>query len=1244
MIIDEFEHFTELLVNYTDDLICLHATDGNYLYVTPSSQTLLGYSPEELIGKNPYTLFHPEDAERIRSGAHALALKGSANLTETYRMRKKSGGYVWLETFIQPICDEAGNVLFLVTTSRDITRRCQLELELKANQKLLEAFFQQSLEACFFMMLDQPIRWDDTVNKEDILEYVFDHQRITRVNNAFAQQYQLPPQELIGRTPRLCFKENLELAKRLWRALFDLGYFHTELELHRHDGSSFWMEGSYVCLYNENREIIGHFGVQRDISDRIRLQAEIVQKTAELEYFFGSSLELFMIADSEGRLRRVNQHWQTCLGYDLHQVMGAKFEEFLHPGDRSRHREMQQRLLAGEQITNHTIRLRTQRGDYRWYEWQGLLSQGRIYAAARDVTEQQQFGDRLQAAYSQVSDILESMSDHFFEVDHDFTVIYVNGNLCRLVGKSASQMLGKNLWELFPDARNSIFEEQCQRAMTQQTPVQFEAFYEGLNQWFAVRVFPTSRGLAIFCQNITLQVDSSTLLQRRQTQAELLHRLTIKIRRSLDVETVLKTALEEIRQLLNVDRTVIFQFYADGRGEVVAESVAAPQFSLLNRTFCDPCFQREAAEAYLQGRVLALADINTATMAQCHRDFLNQLQVRALLAVPIIEEERLWGLFLCHHCSSPRPWANDEVELIRQLGEQLGFGIHRAELVSALHQEKERYRRVLEAQTELLYRCTPEGHLTFGNPAFFRYLAEVGVSCDLGEVLQHPFDPVTQQRFQQHLQTLSPTQPISTIECAVTLSTEGSTGQLAWFEWTTRAFFDHHGRCVEYQCVGHDITRRKQMEEQLIHDALHDPLTGLPNRTLLQERLQHCWRQYQRRGDRPFAVVFIDIDRFKRVNDSLGHQAGDQVLITLAQRMQSVVREGDTLAHLSGDEFVVLCEDLDSQQMVAQVQARIADLERVIQEPLIIDGHLLSLSASIGVAFSDREAASAATLLRDADIAMYQAKKQGLGQCRIFDPQMHTQAQSCFTLESQLHQAIANSELQVYFQPIVEMNTGAIVGLEALSRWFDPEKGEIPPSEFITLAEQAGLIVSLGRQVLERAIQEFSQWRQQDSRRQTMTLGINISPQQLVDANFVGDILAVLRSAQLPPHLLHLEITETTMIRNLEATLQVAEELQQLGVALNIDDFGTGYSSLSRLHQLPIHALKIDRSFVQSLEESRAAQEIIGAVIALGKSLRLDVVAEGVETAVQAAQLMDLGCLYGQGYFFYPPLPIDRLP
>lgn len=1240
MIIDEFEHFTELLVNYTDDLICLHEPDGNYLYVTPSSKTLLGYSPEELIGKSPYTLFHPEDAERIRSGAHALTLQGSVNVIETYRIRKKHGGYVWLETLTHPICDAGGNVLFLVSTSRDITRRRQLELELQAKQELLEAFFQQSLEACFFMMLDQPIRWDDTVNKEEILEYVLDHQRITRVNSAFAQQYQLPPQELIGLTPRICFKDDLELAKRLWRALFDLGYFHIEIELHRRDGSSFWVEGNYVCLYNQNKEIIGHFGVQRDISDRMRLQAEIAQKTAELEYFFGSSLELFMIADSEGRLRRVNQHWHTCLGYDLNRLAGAKFEEFLHPGDRPRHREMQQRLLAGEQISNHTIRLRTQGGDYRWYEWQGLLSQGRIYGVARDVTEQRQFSDRLQAAYNQVTDILESMSDHFFEVDRDFTVIYVNGNFCRLVGKSASEMLGKNLWDLFPDERNSIFESQSRQAMAEETPVQFETFYEGLNQWFAVRAFPTGRGLAVFFQNITLQVDSTTSLQRRQTQAELLHRLTLKIRRSLDLETVLKTALEEVRQLLGVDRTLIFQFYADGRGEVVAESVAAPQFSLMHRTFYDPCFHRESAEAYLQGRVLAVADINTAEMTQCHRDFLNQLQVRASLVVPIIEEERLWGLLLCHHCSSPRPWAIDEVELIRQLGEQLGFGINRAELVSALHQEKERYRRVLEAQTELLYRCTPEGHLTFGNPAFFRYLAEAGMSCDFGDVIQHPFDPLTQQRFQQHLQALTPTQSISTIECGVTFGE----GRFAWFEWTTRAFFDHQGRCVEYQCVGRDITRRKEMEDRLIHDALHDALTGLPNRTLLQDRLKHCWRQYQRHRDRPFAVVFIDIDRFKRVNDSLGHQAGDQVLITLAQRMQSVVPEGDTLAHLSGDEFVVLCEDLDPEQMVAQVEAQVADLERVIQEPLVIDGHLLSLSASIGVTFSDRDAASAATLLRDADIAMYQAKKQGLGQYRIFDPQMHTQAQSCFTLESQLHQAIANSELQVYFQPIIELESGALVGLEALSRWFDPEKGEIPAAEFIALAEQAGLIVSLGRQVFERAIQEFSQWRQQDSRRQTMTLGINISPQQLVDANFVSDILAALRSAQLPPHLLHLEITETTMIRNLEATLQVAEELQQLGVALNIDDFGTGYSSLSRLHQLPIHALKIDRSFVQSLEQSQAAQEIIGAVIALGKSLRLDVVAEGVETATQAAQLIDLGCRYGQGYLFYPPLPIDCLP
>ncbi|XFA72092.1 EAL domain-containing protein [Thermosynechococcaceae cyanobacterium Okahandja] len=1240
MIIGEFEHFTELLANYTDDLICIHEPNGCYLYVTPSSERLLGYRPDELVGKSPYTLFHPDDAERIRSGVHALALQGTTDLVETYRMRKKNGSYIWLETLTHPICDESGTPLFLVTTSRDVSWRKQLELQLQASKELLEAFFQQSLEACFFMMLDQPIRWDDTVDKEATLEYVLDHQRITKVNPALAKQHRCPADDLIGLTPRDCFRHAPELAKRFWRALFDLGNFHSDVELVRQDGSSFWVEGNYVCLYNERQEIIGHFAVQRDISDRVRMQAELAQKTAELEYFFSSSLELFMIADTEGRLRRVNQHWHTCLGYGLHTLSGAQFEEFLHPEDLAAHRAVEQRLRQGEQIARHLIRLRTAAGDYRWYEWQGVMAQNRIYAAARDVTEQRQFNDRLEAAYNQVSDILESMSDHFFEVDPEFKLIYVNGHFCRLVAKTAAEMLGQSLWELFPDARHSAFEAHYRTALREQRPVQFEAFFAPLNQWHAVRAFPTGRGLAVFFQNITVQVDSSTSLQRRQNQAELLHRLTLKIRQSLDLETVLRTALEEIRQLLQVDRTLIFQFHPDNSGTVVAESVAAPEFSLQNSDFYDPCFQKSHAQAYLEGRVLAIADIDTIELTSCHRKFLQSLSVRANLVVPIVEEHRLWGLLLCHHCTGARPWAPDEVQLLRQLGEQLGFGINRAELVSHLHQEKERYRRVLDAQTELLYRCTPDGLLTFGNPAFFRYLAQFGVSCDLGDLLCHPFDAVSQQRFQQHLAALTPDQPISTLECAV----NHNDGGVVWFEWTTRAFFDSYGRCLEYQCVGRDITRRKLMEERLIHDALHDGLTGLPNRTLLNDRLLHCWRQYQRHRDRPFAVIFIDVDRFKRVNDSLGHQAGDQVLITLAQRMQTVVPEGDTLAHLSGDEFVVLCEDLDPSQMHHQVQERVQALDRVIQDPLVIDGHVLTLSASIGVAFSDRPDASAAMLLRDADIAMYQAKKEGLGQHRIFAPEMYLQAQNRFTLESQLQQAIAKSELQVYFQPIVQLDTGAIVGLEALSRWFDPPKGEIPAAEFIALAEQAGLIVSLGRQVIRRAISEFSEWQRGNPQRQHLTLGINISPQQLVDPQFVNDITTALSAAHLPPQQLHLEITETTMIRNLEATLTVAEHLQQLGVALNIDDFGTGYSSLSRLHQLPIYALKIDRSFVANLGSNPAAAEIIGAVVALGKSLNLGVVAEGVETPAQAEHLLALGCCYGQGYGFYPPMPLSCLP
>ncbi|MDG2990251.1 PAS domain S-box protein [Candidatus Synechococcus calcipolaris G9] len=1260
MIPGQFEHYTELLANYTDDLICIHEADGTYLYLTPSSESLLGYRPEELVGKSPYALFHPDDSEKVRTGAHQLSLQGVTDLTITYRIRKKNGSYIWFETLTHPIADERHEVMFLITTSRDITQRKQVEGQLQASQELLEAFFSQSLDGCFFMMLDRPINWDNHIDKDAILNYVFEHQRITRVNQALAKQHRLPREELLGLTPLDCFADDLGKARQFWRALFDLGTLYTELELKRRDGSSFWIEGNYVCLYDDQGCIRGHFAVQRDITDRRRMQGQLEQKNQELELFFNSSLDLFTIADTEGYFHRLNQEWENVLGYGLAELTGVRFLDFVHPEDIDQTEAAIATLKENSPILNFSNRYRCKDGSYRWLEWRSFPFQGLIYASARDITDQRNFALRLETAYRQTSEILESMSDSFFAVDADFHITYANQHFCDTFALEKTDVLDQNLWDIFPGAVGTIFEEQIQRALREQTSVKFEALYSPLERWFSVQIYTTPTGLAIFFQDVSDRINANLALERRNQQAELLLNLTLAIRQSLDLDEVLQTTLDEIRHLLGIDRTIIYKFNPDWSGIIAKESVSQHKFLLLGQVFNDPCFGANYIEPYCQGWVVAIDDIYTAEMTACYREFLESIQVRANLVVPVIQGDRLWGLLLCQHCTGPRPWSQDEIELLRQLGEQLGIAIQRAELVTALNQEKERYRRVLEAQTELLYRCRPDGVLTFANPAFFRYVGCQNDTCEIGHAFEHPFDQVDRDRFAHHLQALTIEHPIRTIECSVTLAN----GSHQWYEWTNRAIFDPQGNCVEYQCLGRDITKQKIIEERLIHDALHDGLTGLPNRVLLTDRLIQCWQRYQRHqrqefqpssnkidlppyGDR-FAIIFIDIDRFKRVNDSLGHQAGDQVLATLAQRMETALRAGDTLAHLSGDEFVMLCEEINDPQ---EIDRLVENLEQAIRQPIHINSHTLTLSASLGVAFSGKQYTQAEHLLRDADIAMYQAKKNGRGKAIVFTPDMHHYAQAVLSLESDLQRAIAQTtdlvtpadELQIYFQPIVRLATGRIQGFEALSRWFHPEQGEISPGDFIELAEQTGLIIPLGKAILRRALHLFAQWSKSQANGQTYSISINISPQQLTEPSFVNEVAAALSDTDMPSSCLHLEITETTMIHNLDVTLRVAQQLQNLGVGLNIDDFGIGYSSLSRIHSLPINALKIDRSFVLGLGEHQPSADIVAAIIALGHSLKLEIIAEGVETLGQCQHLQELGCTYGQGYFFYRPVPLEQI-
>lgn len=459
-------------------------------------------------------------------------------------------------------------------------------------------------------------------------------------------------------------------------------------------------------------------------------------------------------------------------------------------------------------------------------------------------------------------------------------------------------------------------------------------------------------------------------------------------------------------------------------------------------------------------------------------------------------------------------------------------------------------------------------------------------------------------------------------------------GRYCWVLNRGLAVRDAQGQVTRMAGSQTDITARKQAEEQLLHDALHDALTGLPNRTLLMERLRYGLQIVKHKPSYRFAVMFLDVDRFKMVNDSLGHIVGDRLLLAIAQRLSACLRPGDTIARLGGDEFVVLLDDIKEINDVIGVANRI---QKEIAQPFNLNGHEIFTSVSIGIALSDAGYDWSEDMLRDADTAMYRAKAQGKARYEIFDISMHVYAVTLLQLETDLRRAIDRQEFCLHYQPIISLKTSRISGFEALIRWQHPSRGMIAPVEFIPIAEETGLIIPIGQWVLREACQQMRQWQLQFPSVCPLSISVNLSGRQLVP-NLPQHIQQILQETALDVRCLKLEITESVLIENTDTAATLLAQIQALGIQLSTDDFGTGYSSLSYLHRFPIDTLKIDQSFVNRLEEDPERLAIVRTIVSLAWNLGMDVIAEGVESLRQMKQLKQLNCEYGQGFYFSPAL------
>ncbi len=550
----------------------------------------------------------------------------------------------------------------------------------------------------------------------------------------------------------------------------------------------------------------------------------------------------------------------------------------------------------------------------------------------------------------------------------------------------------------------------------------------------------------------------------------------------------------------------------------------------------------------------------------------------------------------------------------------------------ALQESEQRFRRLLALSSDWYWEQDTQYRFTSVTNGFFEK-AHVGRDYSIGRTRWHSQPEFVESKAgREHLARLAQRLPFANLEHEIT----GSDGITRWFQSTGEPVYDAQGEFKGYRGTGSEITERKLAEQRIRHIAHHDALTGLPNRMLLQDRLAQAVAYANRSGHQMW-VLLIDLDRFKFVNDSLGHKAGDVLLQTIAARLRAAVRETDTVARLSGDEFVAILTEHADETLSPDVVSRIMG---ALAEPMTLEGKEYSVTCSIGVAVYEANGAAAQQLIEHADIAMYSAKKLGRNGWQFYQSDMNDEAQERLRIEGALRNALERDEFVLHYQPQVDLASGAIVGMEALLRWRHPELGMVAPQRFIGLAEETGLIVPIGAWVMRTACAQAKAW--QDAGLPPLRVAVNLSARQFTQPDMVRAVARTLAETGLPPACLELELTESLFVDDVTQAVELLHQLKQLGVALSIDDFGTGYSSLSYLRTFPIDVLKIDRSFVGDIASDADDAAIVVSIIALAHNLQLRVIAEGVETAAQLDFLRAHGCDEMQGYFFSRPVPAEE--
>ncbi|MEH6434503.1 bifunctional diguanylate cyclase/phosphodiesterase [Massilia sp. DD77] len=893
-----------------------------------------------------------------------------------------------------------------------------------------------------------------------------------------------------------------------------------------------------------------------------------------------NSLDLLAMLDHEGRFLRVNAAARDLLGYAPEELIGRHYGELVRPDDRM-HAAAIDASLRVESPARHDVQLHFVRKDGAVAlmsisaRWSPDLQC--MFATARDITEQQRDRDALRRSKDRLDAMLESIGDAFFAVDAQWCITYANQRAGAFVGVELGQAIGRQLLEVAPELEHSETLVHYMEAMASRQPRNFEVFWEPHAVWLEVRVYPNEDGLSVYFHEIT---------EKRQAEAAV--RASEQRFRSL-----FQQAGDSI-MIIDRDLTIV----AVNGQACACYGYTEEEFigSKVNDFRLDGATLSAIGQALRAGRPHLL---RTRKLRKDGSSFPAEVHISRI-------EDAGEELFLA---------------IIRDLSD-------REQAEHQLRDSERRFREVIEMTPAGYVVADADGVLTDVNPALCALTGHAREAL-IGQPLNELFLAFPWQALSQNAAGIATLQGLEAV-------IRHRDGHHLHVLFNGNAERGPDGRLTSLTGLMADITGSKLAESRLRELATHDTLTGLPNRALLGERIQDMLDRCP--PAESVAVLFLDLDRFKEVNDSFGHEMGDVLLCEVARRLSGATRAGDLVARLGGDEFVVAASCASGTAGAA----RIADkLLEAMTMPVIVGGHEVIVGASIGISMYPRDARTRETLFQSADTAMYRAKASGRNRYRFFEPEMTVETQVRMALEVSLRPALARREFELHYQPRVDLRSMEPVGMEALIRWNHPERGRVPPQQFIGIAEETGMIAAIGHWVLQEACAQTR--RLIDEYGRPIRVSVNVSARQLAQPGFGAEVRDVLARTGLPPSCLELELTESALIEDIEHTASMLRELKKLGLVLAVDDFGTGYSSLAYLRRFPIDVLKLDRSFVMQQDDTITAFDFVKAFVGMAHALNMAVVAEGVETAEVLDFLCAASCDEAQGYYLARPAPLEAV-